>query len=48
MECNELLAVLTLGAVAPYLAEAAVRWIKDSATHANRTGAHDWCARTRN
>ena len=27
MECNELLALLTLGAIAPYLVEALVRWI---------------------
>ena len=36
MECNEFLALLTLGAVAPYLAEAAVRWIStrnECATH---------------
>ena len=52
MESNELLALLTISAVAPYLAEAAVRWIKNSAAHASRAGAPVWCRyptmRTRN
>jgi len=33
MDCNELLALLTLGALAPYLAEAASRWIKRPSRH---------------
>ena len=38
MECNELLLLLTLGAVAPYLAEAAISRIRHPAGH--KTGAH--------
>jgi len=38
MNCAELLALLTLGAVTPYLAEAASRWIKPHGKH--KTGAH--------
>ena len=44
MECNELLALLTLGAVAPYLAEAAVRWICTRNECAAPPGAHHRCA----
>lgn len=38
MDCNELLLLLTLGAVAPYLAEAASSWLASSGRH--KTGAH--------
>ena len=38
MDCNELLILLTLGAVAPYLAEAAIRRIRPGGGH--QTGAH--------
>ena len=43
MECNELLALLTLGAVAPYLAEAAVRWIITRNGCAVHPAAHRRC-----
>ena len=38
MDCNELLLLLTLGAVAPYLAEAASSWLACHGRH--KTGAH--------
>ena len=38
MDCNELLILLTLGAVAPYLAEAASSWLAGSGRP--QTGAH--------
>lgn len=38
MDCNELFILLTLGAVAPYLAEAAISRIAPRAGH--KTGAH--------
>ena len=38
MDCNELLLMLTLGAVAPYLAEAASSWLACLGRH--KTGAH--------
>jgi len=38
MDCNELLLLLTLGAVAPYLAEAASSWLACPGRH--KTGAH--------
>ena len=38
MDCNELLILLTLGAVAPYLAEAAISRIRPGGRH--QTGAH--------
>ena len=37
MDCNELLILLTLGAVAPYLAEAAISRIRPGG---HQTGAH--------
>ena len=37
MDCNELLILLTLGAVAPYLAEAAISRIRPGGGH--QTGA---------
>lgn len=44
MECTEFLALLTLGAVAPYLAEAVVRWIKERSVCMAHAGAHERCA----
>ena len=38
MDCNELLILLTLAAVAPYLAEAAISWIRPGGVH--QTGAN--------
>jgi len=38
MDCNELLLLLTLGAVAPYLAEAASSWLVSTGRH--KRGAH--------
>ena len=38
MDCNELLILLTLGAVAPYLAEAASSWLASTGRH--KTSAH--------
>ena len=44
MECNELLALLTLGAIAPYLTEAVVRWIGAHTMRAAPGGARQRCA----
>ena len=43
MDCDELLAWLTLAAVAPYLAEAAARWIKVGKRYEKYADAHTWC-----
>lgn len=43
MDCDELLALLTLAAVAPYLAEAATRWIKAGERCKKDADAHSWC-----
>ncbi len=43
MECNELLALLTLGAIAPYLVEALVRWISTRNACAAPAGARHRC-----
>ena len=44
MECNELLALLTLGAIAPYLTEAVVRWFGARNVGATSAGARQRCA----
>ncbi|MFT3847264.1 MAG: hypothetical protein QM739_00885 [Propionivibrio sp.] len=47
MECNHYLLPLTVAAVAPYFAEAAVGWIKRSGTHAFRARAPHWVSQLR-
>ena len=47
MNCAELLALLTLGAVAPYLAEAASRWIRHSGPHKTGAPAPRWFSAAR-
>lgn len=47
MECNHFLLPLTAAAVAPYVAEAAVGWIKRSGTHAFRARAPRWVSHLR-
>lgn len=47
MECNHFLLPLTAAAVAPYVAEAAVGWIKRSGTHAFRARAPHWVTNLR-
>jgi hypothetical protein len=39
MDCNDLLILLTLGAVAPYLAEAAISRIRPNGAHQAKTNA---------
>lgn len=48
MDCNELLMLLTLGAVAPYLAEASIRWIRFAGKPRSGAGAPAWfrCRKT--
>lgn len=47
MECHPYLLPLTAAAVAPYVAEAAVGWIRRSGTHAFRARAPHWVSRLR-